>query len=202
MELLYRDNIKKSVYEIISKVTGHAPEDIDNDMYLEADLGLDSIKMITVLNEVMGLVPADRTEEFTAENSVASMMAMQAVGDIVEVLENWYMHEIDEQMKQNENNSHKFQSSSNDEVTVRADSNIEVTVEANKADSHKEAMAEAKIRHTIYKIISKVTGHSLDSIDNDMYLEADLGLDSIKMITVMNEMINLFPPRTNGEIYS
>lgn len=206
MELLYRDSIKKSVYEIISKVTGHAPEDIDKDMFLEADLGLDSIKMITVLNEVMGLVPADRTEEFTAENSVASMMAMQTVGDIVEVFENWYMHEIDEQMQQNEDNSHKFQSSSNEEVTAR-DRNIEVTgeadkediykvamVEANKADNHKEAVAEAKSRHAIYEIISKVTGHSLDAIDNDMYLEADLGLDSIKMIAVMNDMINLFPP--------
>jgi len=33
----YGTNIKGSVYEIISKVTGHIPDDLESDMYLEAD---------------------------------------------------------------------------------------------------------------------------------------------------------------------
>ncbi|MCX7922531.1 MAG: amino acid adenylation domain-containing protein [Clostridia bacterium] len=86
---LQSDNIRESVYELVSKVTGHIREELDDDMYLEADLGLDSIKMITLMNDMMKLVPPEQMEEFTAKHPVASIMAMQSVGDIVEIFESW-----------------------------------------------------------------------------------------------------------------
>ncbi|GAE87152.1 amino acid adenylation domain-containing protein [Acetivibrio straminisolvens] len=85
-----KDDIKGSIYELISKVTGYDAAELDNDMYLEVDLGIDSIKMITLMNELMNLVPQDQMEEFSAKYPVSSILSMQTVGDIVEIFENWH----------------------------------------------------------------------------------------------------------------
>ncbi|MCX8132185.1 MAG: amino acid adenylation domain-containing protein [Clostridia bacterium] len=181
---LTRDNIKQSVYEIISKVTGHITEDLDNDMYLEADLGLDSIKMITLMNEIIKLVLPEQMEEFKDRYPPASLMAMQSVGDIVEIFEKWYEQAADEQAGQNKDSPGMPVLSDNDNVF----------------HSYSEAApVNADIKQSVYEIISKVTGHTTKHLDNDMYLEADLGLDSIKMITLMNEIIKLVPPEQMEE---
>lgn len=167
---LNNNNIKQSVYEIISKVTGHTPEKLDNEMYLEADLGFDSIKMITLMNDMMNLVPPEQLDEFTEKHPASSMMMLQSVGEIVEIFENWYEHISNEQMRQTTDTSDIIVCSSNEGVAVKAD-----------------------IKQSIYELISKITGHMIKDLDNDMYLEADLGLDSIKMITLMNDIIKLIP---------
>lgn len=173
---LYRTDIKEAVYQLISKVTGHSAGDLDNDMYLEADLGLDSIKMITLMNELIGSVPIEQREEFTAKNSVVSMMTMQSVGDIIEIFEKWYGREINKQTGQKEETSDSF-----------------------SCNTDEGAANESDIRQLVYELISKVTGHATEDLDNDMYLEADLGLDSIKMITLMNELISLVPAEQREE---
>ncbi|WP_041710818.1 non-ribosomal peptide synthetase [Clostridium pasteurianum] len=79
----------QDILTIISEVTGHNSEDLEMDMYLESDLGFDSIKMVTLMNELMKLIPKDQLEDFMKENPVNSLMILDTIGDIIEVFEIW-----------------------------------------------------------------------------------------------------------------
>jgi amino acid adenylation domain-containing protein len=81
--------IGEDILEIISEVTGHRAKDLEMDMYLEGDLGFDSIKMVTLMNELMKLIPKDQLDEFMNRNPVNSLMILDTVGDIIEVFESW-----------------------------------------------------------------------------------------------------------------
>ncbi|MNP75497.1 hypothetical protein D3C76_1725640 [compost metagenome] len=62
---------------------------MNSDMYLEDDLGMDSIKMITLMNELIGLVPAEQMDDFTAAYPVTVLMGLQTVGELVQIFEEW-----------------------------------------------------------------------------------------------------------------
>ncbi len=141
----------KQVYQTISAVTGHRLEDLDEDMFLESDLGVDSIKMVSLMNELINLIPPGQKEKFMQENPVNKLMALETVGDVVGFLESSRPEEADES-------------------PVKPDMKTEV-----------------------FKSISQVTGHRVEEIEEDMYLEVDLGIDSIKMVALMNELMKLIP---------
>lgn len=91
---------ERLVYKLIANITGHHVEDLDTEMYLEGDLGLDSIKMITLMNELMKCIPPDKIDEFSFKYPVESLLALQKVGDIVEILEQ-FEGEREEQKEEN-----------------------------------------------------------------------------------------------------
>ncbi len=76
------------VIEKIAKITGHVVEDLEMDMYLEADLGLDSIKMVTLMNELMTLLPEDQLVTFEKNHPFDSLLMLDTVEDIVNIFRN------------------------------------------------------------------------------------------------------------------
>lgn len=83
-------DMKVQVYELISNVTGHKIEDLDCEMFLEGDLGIDSIKMVTLMNQLMKLVPTEGLDEFTSMYPIARLMSLQTIGEIVLIFEEFY----------------------------------------------------------------------------------------------------------------
>ncbi|MBU3112556.1 non-ribosomal peptide synthetase [Clostridium lacusfryxellense] len=83
-------DIKIQVYELISNVTGHKTIDLDCEMYLESDLGIDSIKMVTLMNQLMKIVPEELLEDFTSRYPITYLMALQTIGEIVIMFESFY----------------------------------------------------------------------------------------------------------------
>ncbi|HBI03181.1 MAG TPA: non-ribosomal peptide synthetase, partial [Paenibacillaceae bacterium] len=81
------ENSERLIYELIASITGHHIEDLDMDLYLESDLGLDSIKMITLMNELMKIIPQERLDDFSTKYPIESLLVLQKIGDIVEILE-------------------------------------------------------------------------------------------------------------------
>lgn len=177
-----KNNILHSIYAIISKVTGHRIEDLDSDMYLEEDLGLDSLKMISLLNEMMELIPPERINQFTAEHPIQSLMCLQTIGDIIKVWESGIEEESD------------YDTIPDAKASIQ-DETINNISSHDNLDSQKIAavLKNSSAKDSIFDLISKVTGHKAEDLDCDMYLEGDLGLDSIKMITLMNEIMKLVP---------
>ncbi|KQL56241.1 MULTISPECIES: non-ribosomal peptide synthetase [Bacillaceae] len=76
------------VIEKIAKITGHVVEDLEMDMYLEADLGLDSIKMVTLMNELMTLLPDDQLMTFEKNHPFDTLLMLDTVEDIVTIFRN------------------------------------------------------------------------------------------------------------------
>ncbi|WP_234121291.1 non-ribosomal peptide synthetase [Clostridium hydrogenum] len=89
-------NITKSVFDIISEITGHPVENLETDMFLESDLGFDSIKMINLMNSLMKLVPKEDIQAFTEKYSISSLMTLDTIGEIINVFETWNSSNEDE----------------------------------------------------------------------------------------------------------
>ncbi|MCB2361941.1 non-ribosomal peptide synthetase [Clostridium estertheticum] len=83
-------DIKTQIYEIISNITGHKTLDLDCEMFLESDLGIDSIKMVTLMNGLMKSVPAEELENFTSKYPITYLMSLQTIGEIVLMFEGFY----------------------------------------------------------------------------------------------------------------
>lgn len=71
----------------IAKVTGHAVEDLESDLYLEADLGLDSIKMVTLMNELMTIMPEEDIAAFEKKHPFDTLLMLDTVEDLVRVFQ-------------------------------------------------------------------------------------------------------------------
>ncbi|AKG37602.1 peptide synthetase [Paenibacillus durus ATCC 35681] len=158
---------KEKIFQTVSSVTGHRIEDIDLDMFLEDDLGLDSIKMISLMNEMMKLIPEEELDEFNAAHPVGSLLVMHTVRELVGLFEEW--------------EAARRQVVDYPEIAVTA-STPSIAVETRE-----------QLRTDIGQLISEITGHNPEDLQMDMDLESDLGLDSIKMISLMNALMRLIP---------
>ncbi|WP_228745137.1 non-ribosomal peptide synthetase [Paenibacillus sp. S150] len=170
----------QAVYRLVSNVTGHKIEDLDSEMYLEDDLGLDSIKMISLMNEMIGLVPAEQMDDFSAANPVTALLGLQTVGELVKIFEDW------------EAQRQRTGGQAADSASVQAQENAGPELAA----AHVIAPVPGRREHLeaeVCRRISGITGHKAEDLHADMELEGDLGLDSIKMISLMSELASLLP---------
>ncbi|MCE3199739.1 amino acid adenylation domain-containing protein [Paenibacillus sonchi] len=159
---------------------------MNSDMYLEDDLGLDSIKMITLMNELIGLVPAEQMDDFTAAYPVTVLMGLQTVGELVQIFEEW------EHARQQ---GAEVQTAASAVLQVQEDTwpeHAAVQIHSAPPDLREQLKIE------VCRLISSITGHKSEDLHTDMDLERDLGLDSIKMITLMSEMVSLLPADSAG----
>ncbi|GAE30358.1 non-ribosomal peptide synthetase [Halalkalibacter hemicellulosilyticus] len=148
------------IYEVISKVTGYPIDDLEEDFYLEGDLGLDSIKMITLVNELMKLIPTSKYEMFVKKYPFEVIVQLETVAELCDLFNVSLVEE---------NNTPKMIPQHSSNTTY------------------------------VYQMISDITGYPIQDMEKDLYLEADLGLDSIKMITLMNELMKKIPPEKMTE---
>lgn len=91
-----REELRDRVFGVISQISGHGAEDLEPDMYLEMDLGLDSIKMITLMDAVMKLHPAHAAGSVPDALLSGRAAGMETVGDILRLLEDAWFGGADE----------------------------------------------------------------------------------------------------------
>lgn len=71
--------VLNTVKEIISKVTGLAPEELDSDAYLIEDIGMSSIELTTVVSEL--------EKKFHVSISTQDLRKVVRLKDLAELLE-------------------------------------------------------------------------------------------------------------------
>jgi acyl carrier protein len=70
-------NLQDRLKAVVARITGHRPQDLDREMFLEGDLGLDSIKTVELINAVIELVPEQKREQFNVEVSFERLAQIQ-----------------------------------------------------------------------------------------------------------------------------
>ncbi|MDV3242036.1 MAG: acyl carrier protein [Methylocaldum sp.] len=58
--------LEQCVYKAVAEVTGHAPDDLSPDQFLESDLGLDSIKTVELMNAIPPQLPDHLRDPFNS----------------------------------------------------------------------------------------------------------------------------------------
>ena len=143
--------------EAIADKTGYPTDMIDEDMELEADLGIDSIKRVEILSMVNNTLGGI----FTKEN-VEELSGLSRIADMVVYLNT---------------------------IGSSAPAAAPVAEIAPEAPAAVPAEDTGKLNAIILAAIADKTGYPEDMIDNDMELEADLGIDSIKRVEIFAEVL-------------
>lgn len=161
------------ITEAIADKTGYPTDMIDEDMELEADLGIDSIKRV----EILSMINHSLGDIFTKEN----VEELSGISKIAEMAA--YLNTLDTSVSAAESVSVSESTVSANKEAAKEDATE--TIQINK-DS---AASNDKLNEIILAAIADKTGYPEDMIDNDMELEADLGIDSIKRVEIFADVV-------------
>lgn len=154
MEQILLDN---KIASVLSEITGHDQSSLDTNMRLDADIGVDSIKQISVLQRIVDLIPDNLRNQFIEDSIPDKMRCADTLGELMQTVNHWL------------NNSISVKE------TVSSDSNN-----------------ASKVENIVLKVISDVTGFKEDELEYELRLDQDLGIDSIKQITLINRLGDAF----------
>ncbi len=162
-----RDNLEKALLEVVSEKTGYQAEMLELDMDMEADLGIDSIKRVEILNgiqEKMPDLPAVNPEELSELRTLR-----QVIDHMVPSLG----------------------------APIAVSPQIETAVQTPASAS----INKDQFVKILLEVVSEKTGYQSEMLELDMDMEADLGIDSIKRVEILNGIQDKLPdlPPVNPE---
>ncbi|MGF1673943.1 MAG: condensation domain-containing protein [Rivularia sp. (in: cyanobacteria)] len=82
------NTLQQQIFSVIAQITGHDVEELEPDMYLEGDLGLDSIKIMEFLNGLIQIIPEEQQPLFMEELPLQKLIQLQTLGEVVTATEN------------------------------------------------------------------------------------------------------------------
>jgi acyl carrier protein len=171
------DDLAEGLLEIVGEKTGYPVEMLELDMDLEADLGIDSIKRVEILGSLEekypSLPPAD-TEVLSQTRTLK---------EIIEYMENEAGNPSPPSKPQPDRSTSSAPQELKDNATA-------TTIES-KEPAHTSSPSE--LTDILMDIVADKTGYPADMLDQDMDMEADLGIDSIKRVEILGAMEDRVP---------
>lgn len=175
--------------DLVVELTGYAPEIVDFEADLEADLGIDSIKKAQILGELgewLGLTVRPDSLRLDSVRTLddAVRVAQTLAGQNVTASQGVAAHgPVHQNTRPVETAPPEFSMAISDDIGRHA----------NREAEHRGTLPPNDQLDTL--LIDHVvdqTGYSRDIVDVDADLEADLGLDSIKLAQLIGEMREQF----------
>jgi malonyl CoA-acyl carrier protein transacylase/NAD(P)-dependent dehydrogenase (short-subunit alcohol dehydrogenase family) len=156
---------EETLCALFAERTGYPPEMLQTNSDLEAELGIDSIKRMEVLQRFLERSPL---EAGAKERGVAALMQQRSVGAICSELARLGLHE----------------GAALDGTLPRASRDV-VACERPSASAPPEQLLRA--------LLAERTGYALEMLDDDADLEGELGIDSIKRTEVLQQFLERQP---------
>lgn len=164
---LDRDRLKAALINIVSEKTGYPAETLELDMDMEADLGIDSIKRV----EILGAMQVQFPELPHVET--AALAELCTLGQIIDFMDT------------DENRGEPSAPGS----APAADVSPAVSATSEAAGG----LDAAELQQALLQIVSEKTGYPVETLELDMDMEADLGIDSIKRVEILGAVQAQFP---------
>ena len=160
-------NVRKELLAVVSDKTGYPVDTLDLDMDVEADLGIDSIKRV----EIMGAM----RERFPNAPALkpAELAELRTLAQIVAYLDQ--------------------HSAGHEAAAVHLTEVQPMTAPPVAATTVHRAFESTDVAAQLLAVVSDKTGYPVDTLDLDMDVEADLGIDSIKRVEIMGALREQFP---------
>ncbi|MEJ7591364.1 MAG: SDR family NAD(P)-dependent oxidoreductase [Planctomycetaceae bacterium] len=175
--------------DLVVELTGYAPDIVDFEADLEADLGIDSIKKAQILGELgewLGL---------TVRPESLRMDSVRTLDDAVRVA--LTLAAQNATASQNLSAPEPFQKQNSPAVQAVPEFSIAASDQgsghANHQAEHRGTLPpNDQLDALLIDYVVDQTGYARDIVDVDADLEADLGLDSIKLAQLIGEMREQF----------
>ncbi len=170
---------------IVSEKTGYPSEMIEQNMDMEADLGIDSIKRVEIMWAIQ--------EKFKELPQIEAndLAELRTIGQIIEHLE-------------------KILFNPSSKINHGASESIQTIIPENKISNSDtsgngsaeviEGFSSGDITSSLLNIINEKTGYPKEMLEMNMDIEADLGIDSIKRVEIMWALQEKLPhiPQAKG----
>ena len=166
-------DFKEMLLTIVADKTGYPKEILGEDMGLESDLGIDSIKRVEILSAVKDESP------WLPEVDPGEMADIETLGDVLRYIEK-----------------------TAPQVAAPAAGPVPMTA----VTTPESLPADVDFKEMLLSIVADKTGYPKDILTEDMGLESDLGIDSIKRVEILSAVKDESPwlpevdPSEMGEI--
>ncbi len=174
------------ILEIISEITKYPVNMLDIDMEMEADLGIDTVKQATVFSIICEKysINADNAVNISSYRTIASLIdfVKSRIGDMENILV-----QNGDILVQNENIRGEIQQPV--EIIGGSPGVMEIERSIFKTDAKTDAKG---VEQETLDIISGITGYPVEILENDMEIEADLGIDTVKQATILSLICEKF----------
>ncbi len=164
---LGREELTETLLIVVAEKTGYQSDMLELEMDMEADLGIDSIKRVEILNSIQEQIPD--LPQLNPEE-LAELRTLQQIAD--------YMVDKSGPM----------------EPQVTSPTPEILPQEGG-------VVRQEKFIKVLLNVISEKTGYQADMLELEMDMEADLGIDSIKRVEILNALQEQLPelPQINPE---
>ncbi|MBU0991238.1 MAG: SDR family oxidoreductase [Proteobacteria bacterium] len=149
-------DFKERLLSIVAEKTGYPKEILGEDMGLESDLGIDSIKRVEILSAVKDESP------WLPEVDPSEMANIETLGDVI-----------------------KFIEKAAPKIVAQTPSSSAVALPAAPAATG-GIPAGIDFKEMLLSIVADKTGYPKEILSEDMGLESDLGIDSIKRVEILS----------------
>ena len=164
---------EKTVLETVSRLTGFPEEMLENDMDIESDLGIDSIKKVEIVSELEKHFPE------AGGLTTDKMASVRTIADICAALGS-------------ANPTETGQGASKD-TEQAVDARTEIPEPAAPAPDE----GQNGTLSILFQTVSHLTGFPEEMLEADMDLESDLGIDSIKRVEILSALEKEIPRAGN-----
>ncbi len=157
------DEVLKKVLDTIAEQSGYPLETLDPDLDMEADLGIDTVKQA----EIFGEVREQYDIPFDENLDLGEYNTIRKVAQFVM-----------------DNAGKGGQPTTAEQSATLQSTQTSVTSE-NKIDPE-------EIMHKVLSVVSEATGYALETLDPDLDMEADLGIDTVKQAEIFGEIREMY----------
>ena len=140
-------SVMGDIKKIIADMTGYSIDMLDENLDLEADLGIDTVKQVEIFGKVCDnySIPVPEDIKLTELNTIAKLAGF---------------------------------------IAGRAG----VSAVSTEAPAAAPAASGASVMGDIKNIIADMTGYGVDMLDENLDLEADLGIDTVKQVEIFGKV--------------
>jgi acyl transferase domain-containing protein len=158
---------RATLLAVVAEKTGYPADALHDEMNLEADLGIDSIKRVEILGALKEKVPA------AAALDAMKLAQLRTLGEIAGALGG--------------------AATSNGASHAVAAQAVAPRPISHGTNGHAHAVDVPSARTTLLAVVAEKTGYPADALHDDMNLEADLGIDSIKRVEILGALKEKVP---------
>ena len=177
--ILNSDVVLNDIKSIIAEQTGYTVDLLENELDLEADLGIDTVKQV----EIFGKITAKFNLEVPENLKLNKYNTISKIADFV----------IGSSSKSDDGSQKSEEGKEQStEIIAETTQTTQPTEKAITTDDLRFTNIGVNIPKEIKAIISEQTGYETDMLENDLDLEADLGIDTVKQVEIFGKIMTRF----------
>ncbi|MBW4552048.1 MAG: SDR family NAD(P)-dependent oxidoreductase [Aphanocapsa sp. GSE-SYN-MK-11-07L] len=193
------EQLTQTLLGIVSDKTGYPADMLELQMDMEADLGIDSIKRVEILGTLMDLYPGLPQPN---PDELAELRSLEQIAEYIHTL----LAQPPAPSQVADSASSAAPAAANPIAEVAEPKAPELVSAQNRAEDLAEAVEAAEdindiediddILQTLLAVVSEQTGYPPEMLGMDMAIDADLGIDAVKLVEIIDDLLERCPDLT------